>query len=42
VVLGEQGDDRIGAEEIALRSGINPNNCDLVCLLSSRVPRVYK
>jgi len=42
VVLGEQGDDSIGAEEIALRSGININNCDLVCLLSSRVPRVYK
>lgn len=40
-VLGEQGNQKISAEEIALRSGININNCDIVCLLSSRVPRVY-
>ncbi len=42
VVMGEQGDQRIGAEEIAMRSGICMDNCDLVCLISSRVQRVYK
>lgn len=41
VVMGEQGDERISAEEIAMRSGICMDNCDLVCLLSSRVQRVY-
>ena len=42
VVLGEQGNERISAEEIARRCGINENNCDLVCLLGPRIPRVYK
>jgi len=42
VILGEQGDQRIKAEEIALRSGIDLNNIDMVCLLGSRVSLVYK
>jgi alanine racemase len=41
VILGEQGDEKITVEEIAKHSGICMDNCDLVCLLSSRVPRVY-
>jgi len=42
VILGEQGNQSIKAGEIAQRSGIDVNNVDLVCLLSPRVPRIYK
>ncbi|MGI5912278.1 MAG: alanine racemase [Syntrophomonadaceae bacterium] len=42
VILGQQGSQRISAEEIARQAGIDINNCDMVCLLSPRVPRVYK
>ncbi|MDD4801902.1 MAG: alanine racemase [Syntrophomonas sp.] len=41
VVMGEQGSERIKAAEIAMRCGICMDNLDLVCLLSSRVPRIY-
>ncbi|MGE5381376.1 MAG: alanine racemase [Methylocystaceae bacterium] len=42
VILGKQGNQAIYAEEIACRSGIDPNNIDLVGLLGSRIPRVYR
>lgn len=41
VIIGEQGDQRISAQEATLTAGIAAMNCESVCLVSSRVPRVY-
>jgi len=41
VIIGEQGGETISAEEIARKAGISPDNCDMVCLLQQRVPRIY-
>jgi alanine racemase len=39
VLIGKQGDDEISAEEIAQLSGTI--NYEIVCGISSRVPRIY-
>jgi alanine racemase len=39
VLLGAQGDERIGAEEWAARLGTI--SYEIVCGISARVPRVY-
>lgn len=41
VFFGEQGDARITVEELTRKAGIGPDNCDLICLLGHRVPRIY-
>jgi alanine racemase len=39
VLIGEQGDERITADELAQKLGTI--NYEIVCMLSNRVPRVY-
>ncbi len=39
VLIGEQGDSRISAEEIATRWGTI--NYEVTCGITSRVPRIY-
>ena len=39
VIFGEQGNERISAEDVAGRIGTI--NYEIVCILSKRVPRVY-
>ncbi len=41
VIFGEQRGAVITAEEVALRSQVGLLNCDAVCLLGKRVPRIY-
>jgi alanine racemase len=41
VIIGEQGEAKITAQEVTGAAGIPVFNCESVCLLSSRVPRVY-
>lgn len=42
VILGTQGEQTINAAEIARHCGIDRNNIDIVCLISSRMPLLYK
>jgi alanine racemase len=41
VIVGEQGNDCITAVDIADKASVGRLNSDFVCLLSSRVPRIY-
>ncbi len=41
VVLGEQGKQEISAQTATVAAGITAVNCESVCLLSSRIPRIY-
>lgn len=41
VFIGKQGDESITVEELATKSGIGPDNLDLLSLLGLRVPRIY-
>lgn len=41
VIIGEQGDQAITALEATVAAGIAAMNCESVCLISSRVPRIY-
>lgn len=41
VIIGEQGEARITAGEATVAAGIAAMNCESVCLLASRVPRIY-
>jgi alanine racemase len=41
VIVGEQGNDYIAAVDIADKASVGRLNSDFVCLLSSRVPRIY-
>lgn len=41
VLLGAQGSEEIGAEELAVKTGVGIANSDCLCLLNDRVQRVY-
>ncbi|MDD2619961.1 MAG: alanine racemase, partial [Syntrophomonadaceae bacterium] len=41
VFIGEQDNEAITVEELAGKSGIGPDNLDLLSLLGLRVPRIY-
>jgi alanine racemase len=41
VIAGEQGNECIAAVDIADKASVGRLNSDFVCLLSSRVPRIY-
>jgi alanine racemase len=41
VIFGEQGEESISAQELAIRAGIGPLYSDFVTLLTKRVPRIY-
>ena len=40
VLLGRQGSEQITADELAEKIG--PINYEIVCMIGSRVPRIYK
>ncbi|MGE5606419.1 MAG: alanine racemase [Bacteroidota bacterium] len=41
VIIGEQGEEAITAQEATQSAGIAAMNCESVCLFSNRVPRIY-
>ncbi|NPV90570.1 MAG: alanine racemase [Firmicutes bacterium] len=41
IIIGEQGNEKILAEEIAGKTGVSLDNCDCLCLLNRKLPRVY-
>lgn len=41
VILGEQGESNVTAEQLAYQSEIGTTNCESICLLSNSVPRIY-